>query len=196
MTSTTAADLTPLLRDRWSPRSFDPAHEIGDDELCLLLRAAQWSPSAGNSQPWAFLVARRGDESHLKLVEALSRGNVGWVPQASVVLVTVAHTATGDEPDAPAYSDYADYDLGQAVAHLTVQASALGLDVHQFAGFDHAALTEAFGVPSYFTVKTGIAIGRHLEPEDEGLRQWESRERTRRDLDEFVFARKWGEPWA
>jgi nitroreductase len=196
VTSTTAADLTPLLRDRWSPRSFDPAHEIGDDELRLLLRAAQWSPSAGNSQPWVFLVARRGDESHLKLVEALSRGNVGWVPQASVVLVTVAHTGTGDEPDAPSYSDYADYDLGQAVAHLTVQASALGLDVHQFAGFDHAALTEAFDVPSYFTVKTGIAIGRHLEPEDEGLRQWESRERTRRDLDEFVFARKWGEPWA
>ena len=196
MTSTTAADLTPLLRDRWSPRSFDPAHEIGADELRLLLRAAQWSPSAGNSQPWAFLVARRGDESHLKLVEALSRGNVGWVPQASAVLVTVAHTGTGDEPDAPAYSDYADYDLGQAVAHLTVQASALGLDVHQFAGFDHAALTDAFGVPSYFTVKTGIAIGRHLKPEDEGLRQWESRDRTRRDLDEFVFARKWGEPWA
>ena len=196
MTPTTAADLTPLLRDRWSPRSFDPAHQIGDDELRLLLRAAQWSPSAGNSQPWAFLVARRGDESHLTLVETLSRGNVGWVPQASVVLVTVAHTGTGDEPDAPSYSDYADYDLGQAVAHLTVQASALGLDVHQFAGFDHAVVTEAFGVPSYFTVKTGIAIGRHLEPEDGGLRQWESRERTRRDLDEFAFARKWGEPWA
>ena len=189
-------DLTPLLRDRWSTRSFDPDHELGDAEVRSLLEAARWAASAGNSQPWAFLVARRGDPTHTELMRHLSRGNTGWVPRAGLVLVTVAHTSTGEEPDAPAYSDYAAYDLGQSVAQITVQAGALGLHAHQFAGFDHDAVAEAFGVPTYFTVMTAIAVGRHVDPgDDEGLRRWEERARVRRGLEELAFAGKWGEPW-
>jgi len=35
------------------------------------------------------------------------------------------------------------HDAGQAAAHLTFQARAMGLHAHQFAGFDHDALAEA-----------------------------------------------------
>jgi hypothetical protein len=60
-----------------------------------------------------------------------------WAPAASALLFTLNQVASGPEADALGYSDYAQYDLGQAVAHLTVQAAALGPGVHQFAAFDH-----------------------------------------------------------
>ncbi|GAB2868668.1 nitroreductase family protein [Nocardioides pacificus] len=192
-----ACDLTPVLRDRWSPSIFDPTHRLTDTDLETLLSAARWAPSAGNSQPWAFLVARRGSSAHDVVMEALSRGNRGWVPNASAVLVNL--TQTGDDPEVekPAYTDYATYDLGQAVAHLTVQAVAMGLHAHQFAGFDHDLLAERLEVPAHFTVTTCVAVGRHGDPAaaDEGLREREARARHRKELDEFVFAGTWGSPW-
>lgn len=176
-----------LLSERWSISLFDPTHSIDDDELAEILEAARWAPSAGNSQPWAFIVCRRGDERHQRFVPHLSRGNSGWVPRASLVLVTLAQVATEPGGDAPSYSDYAEYDVGQAAAHVTVQATSMGLGVHQFAGFDHDAVTHEFAIPDNFKVMTGIAIGVHATPEqvaeaDPRDQQREQRERTRRPL--------------
>ncbi|MFH9174537.1 nitroreductase family protein [Streptomyces albogriseolus] len=58
-TATTAAAVHPLLADRWSPRSFDAGHTLGDEELVSPLEAARWVPSAHNAQPWRFLVGVR-----------------------------------------------------------------------------------------------------------------------------------------
>lgn len=191
-------EILPLLRERWSTRLFDPAYQLSEDDLDRLLEAARWSPSAGNSQPWAFLVTKRGDEAHQKFVATLSRGNSGWVPTASVVLVSL-HRIGDDEDPSLTFSDYAAYDLGQAVAHLTVQASSMGLHVHQFAGFDHAAVAAAFGVPAAWAVTTGIAIGRYASPEqrelaDPGLREREQKPRERKPVTDFVFAGQFGHP--
>ncbi len=60
--------LHPLLRTRWSPMSFDANHRSTRDETELLLEAARWAPSAGNSQPWAFIVGCRGDDTHQRPV--------------------------------------------------------------------------------------------------------------------------------
>jgi nitroreductase len=197
MAETTDPSLHPLLRDRFSTRLFDAGHILDDDELGLLLEAARWSPSAGNSQPWAFLVTRRGDEANRKFNATLSRGNTAWVPAASAVLVSL-HRVGDDEDPRLVYSDYAAYDLGQAVAHLTVQASSMGLHVHQFAGFDHDAVAAAFGVPASWKVTTGIAIGRRLDDAgiavaDAALREREEQPRVRKELAEFVFAGRFGE---
>jgi len=41
---------------------FDPspAGEVDDGQLASVLSAGSWATSSGNSQPWAFLVLRRG----------------------------------------------------------------------------------------------------------------------------------------
>lgn len=203
MTLETVPDLMPLLRSRRSIRTYDATHELGDDELAVLLEAARWAPSAGNSQPWSFLVGRRGDTAHDLFVELLSRGNRSWVPRASAVLISLHQVASGPEEDAPAFSDYAMYDLGQAVAHLNVQAAELGLAVHQFAGFDHDRLAAECGVPPHWRVTTGIAIGRELPPEeldeavaDELARERDRRPRTRKPLGELAFGGRFGEPFS
>ncbi len=195
----TSADNTPpildLLRARSSPSVFDPHHDLTDEDLASLLEAARWSPSCGNAQPWAFMVARRGDATHHRLVAALSRGNSGWVPSASVVLVSMARTT----PDRkPMFADYARYDLGQAAAHLCVQAASMGLGVHQFAGFDHDALAADYAVPSEWTVLSGIAIGRpwpvaERDGVDPSTAERELRERRRKPLSELAFGSSFGQ---
>ena len=96
----TAAGLAEPLRSRWSPSVYDDAHRLSSTEVETLLRAAQWAPSKGNTQPWAFFVCVPGTPQHDRLVATLSRGNAGWVPRASVVFVTTAQVRESDEPDA------------------------------------------------------------------------------------------------
>ncbi|WP_235735265.1 nitroreductase family protein [Nocardioides alcanivorans] len=194
MTTELTGDLSDVLRNRRSLRILDPEHVLGDAQLARLLRAAQWSPSAGNSQPWGFLVACRGDETHDRFVKHLSAGNRSWVPAASAVLITAHQVASGPEDDAPAFSDYAMYDLGQAAAMLTVEAGLLGLTAHQFAGFDHDGVAEEFGVPEHWRVTTAIAIGTYGDPSaaDPALVERDRRPRVRKELSEFVFAGTWG----
>lgn len=195
-----AEALAEPLRSRWSPSVFDDEHRLTRDQVETLLHAAQWAPSWGNSQPWAFLVAERGSAGHDVLVRHLSRGNSGWVPRASVVLVTAAQVGPGpDGSDDKGWrgADYALHDLGQAAAHLTLQARALGLHAHQFAGFDHEAVHDELGVPAWFRVMTGIAVGLRGNPDDvpERDREREQRQRHRRPLADFVWGDAWGDPW-
>jgi len=192
-----AEDLTEHLRDRWSVSIFDPAHVLAAAEIRLLLEAARWAPSAGNSQPWSFLVLPRGSARHETFVGHLSRGNSGWVPRASAVFVALAQIGPDPEGNGPKWPTYAYYDLGQAAAHLTVQAASMGLSSHQFAGFDHDAVAAEYGVPDWWRVMTGIAVGRHGDPAQVDPRdaEREERERVRRPLEEVAYADKWGVPW-
>ena len=191
-----AEDLAEPLRSRWSPSVFDDTHELSAEDLGALLGAAQWAPSAGNVQPWSFFVAERGNATHDVLVPLLSRGNSGWVPRASVVLIAMVQV--GPDAEGNGGGDSTLYDLGQAAAHVTLQARAMGLHAHQFAGFDREAVATALGVPDHFRVLTGIAIGVHGDPADvdERTSAREERERVRKPLASFVFDGGWGQPWS
>ncbi|MFI6231321.1 nitroreductase family protein [Micromonospora echinospora] len=157
----TSAPLHPLLAERWSPRSFDPLHQLDDAELHLLLEAARWAPSANNSQPWRFLVTRRGSDDFTRLHAALNPGNQTWAGAASALLLVAAHTV--DETGRP--RPYALYDTGQAVAHLAVQAQAHGLALHQMGGFDAAAVRDGFGLDPALTPVVVVALGRVDAPD-------------------------------
>jgi len=54
---------------------------------------------------------------------------------------------------------HAIYDVGQAVAHFSVQATSQGLLVHQMAGFDPESLGDALGLDSHHRVVTLMTIG-------------------------------------
>ena len=187
-----AEGLAEPLRSRWSPSVFDDAHVLAPGEVEALLQAARWAPSLGNSQPWRFVVAARGSAGHAAFVPHLSRGNAGWVPRASLLLVAGCEVV--DVKDV----DYARYDLGQAAAHVTLQARAIGLHAHQFAGFDHASAAVALGVPDHVRLMSGIAIGVRGDPGEvsERDREREQRPRERRPLGEVARDGSWDEPWA
>ena len=90
------------------------------------------------------------------------------------------------------------YDVDQAVAHLTVQAGALGLVVHQMGGFDVPRARELFEIPEGYDPLTVIAIGYQGKLDDlpDVLRERETETRTRNPLMDFVFEQRWNEPLA
>ncbi|MFC1785020.1 nitroreductase family protein [Candidatus Neomarinimicrobiota bacterium] len=45
--------MNPLLAKRWSPRSFKDKG-ITEDKLDIMFKAASWSASSMNGQPWIY----------------------------------------------------------------------------------------------------------------------------------------------
>ncbi|TDO68610.1 nitroreductase [Kribbella sp. VKM Ac-2571] len=152
----------PLLASRFSPLLFDPRWTVTEEDVELLLDAARWAPSAGNSQPWAYFVARRDEPDHKRVVRHLARSSARWAPSASLLIVTMAHRYVEDTDWA--YSDFADYDLGQSVAHLTLQAHAIDLACRQFRAFDLESLTTDLNPSAGWHIVSMIAVGRPAEP--------------------------------
>ncbi|MET8836697.1 nitroreductase family protein [Micromonospora sp. NPDC004540] len=174
------ADLTPLLAFRWSPRAFDPAARLTEDETASLLEAARWAPSAGNAQPWRFALGHREDSAWKRILVSLPDGDQRWARHAAALLLA-AHT--GGDPERAAY------DLGQAVAHLTVQATALGLHVHQLTRFDRVGLATELDLAVGIRPAVVVAIGRLGDPFalPDDLRDRETRLRRRRPLDSLLL---------
>jgi nitroreductase len=185
--SDTRVPIIDELARRWSPRSFDAEATITEAQLDALLEAARWSPSASNHQPRRFIVARRGTPAFESIVSALVGFNATWAHRASALIVGVAETSTVEGDKRP----YAEYDLGQAVAHLSVQAEAEGLVTHQMAGVQWDTLIAAFGLTENLKPMTITAVGT-IDTADklpEALAERETAPRTRLALEEIVLLR-------
>lgn len=182
--ATMTSELHELLAARVSPRSFDPGHEVDDATLLSLLEAARWAPSSMNAQPWRFAAARRGTSLHAQVMAVLDPGNQVWAGDASVLVVAIAESERDGAPVATAH-----YDLGLAVAQLTMQAQAVGLHAHQMGGFDGDALADLLGLEPSLSPVVVVAVGLRDEPDrlPEQLRTRETAPRVRRRLDEVVL---------
>lgn len=144
-------DISPLLRNRWSPRVFDPHHTVADGDVRLLLEAARWAPSARNEQPWRFLVGRRGDGIRSR-IDPFVAGHSDWALDASLFVVNI-YQAWLPALDLPLY------DLGGAVAHMSIQGEALGLHARQFAMFDRTGLSRELRISAPHAAVTITAFG-------------------------------------
>ncbi|MBG6055064.1 nitroreductase [Salinibacterium sp. CAN_S4] len=151
----TTHPIAEVLAERWSPRSFNPSAQIDDAQLSVLLEAARWAPSASNLQPVRFIAARRGTAEFDAIVATLVGFNQVWAVRASALVVGIAVTAGQDGTP----HRWAEYDLGQAIAHLSVQAHTDGLHVHQIGGFDPRAIADHFGLADTFVPVSITAIG-------------------------------------
>ncbi|MGX1933920.1 nitroreductase family protein [Microbacterium resistens] len=185
-TAPTEHPVLDVLADRWSPRAYDASTPIDEAKLASALEAARWSPSANNSQPWRFIVARRGTELHEGIQSALMGFNQVWAGNAAVLIVAIAETTNAE--GAP-YT-HAIYDLGQAVAHLSVQAHHDGLVVHQMSGFVPEAIRELVDLEERFAPTTVIALGElgDIDALPDPLQEREVAPRVRRPLVETVVA--------
>src|SRR5437868_2953172 len=121
-----------ILKRRWSPRAFSD-RMVGSEKLRSLFEAARWAPSSFNAQPWSFIVAtKEKPEEHARLLSCLVEKNQQWARLAPVLMVSVAKLKfekTG-KPNRHAF-----HDVGLAMGNMLVEATALGLCVHQMAGF-------------------------------------------------------------
>lgn len=182
-----------LLQRRWSPRAFAD-QSVSAAHLRSLLEAARWAPSSNNEQPWNFLIATKHDGSdYERLLGCLKDSNQLWARLAPVLAMSVAKLAFTDdgEPNRHAF-----HDVGLAVENLVVQATALGLMVHQMAGIYPDKVRTLYGIPDGYDVVAALAIGYPGDPAvlPERLRQREIAPRSRRPISEFTFAGRWDSP--
>lgn len=182
--------IADVLARRFSPRAF--ATEIPSDaQLARLFAAACWAPSAGNGQPWRWVVGVQGDDVWPVVLSCLNESNQSWCRHVPVLGIAIAQTLRDDKP-----MRTGPYDLGQAMADLTVQATTEGLYVHQMAGFSADAARAAFAIPAGFEAWTAYAIGSLGDPDTlpGDLRERELVPRTRNPLGDLVFGRRFGDP--
>jgi nitroreductase len=184
--------LLPVIRARWSPRSFTE-REVSPAQLKAIFEAARWAPSSSNEQPWRYILGAKGSATHDKIAGTLVGFNRDWALRAPLLILGTARTLGGrkNSPNA-----YAMYDLGQATALLVVEAVALGLAAHQMGGFDHDAVRMALEIPEEYALGSVIALGYQGEPAElpnEALIARETEPRSRKPLSEIVFS-AWDEP--
>jgi len=190
--ASTAYPIHDLVAKRWSPRAFAP-RPVDRESIGSLLEAARWAPSCFNEQPWRFLVATQEDaEGFERLASCLMGGNA-WAREAPVLLLSVARL-TFERNDKP--NRHAWHDVGLATMSLVLQAQALGLVVHQMAGFEAAKAVELLGLPAGFEPVTMIALGHSEDPASlpDELRERELAPRSRKALGEVAFGTGWERP--
>jgi nitroreductase len=189
----TEAPIHDLLAHRWSPRAFD-GRPVERDTLRSLFEAARWASSSFNAQPWYFIVATKDDpENFQRVLDCFVERNQAWAKNAPVVALSVAGLtfAHNGQPNRHAF-----HDVGQAVANLALQATALGIEIHQMAGIDPEKARQIFGIPEGYEAVAGIALGYPGDPASlpDQLRERELAPRERKPLDSFVFTGQWGQP--
>jgi nitroreductase len=180
-----------LLVRRWSPRAFSN-HAVAPEILSSLFEAARWTQSSGNEQPWSFLVVSSSDTAaHQRLASSLAAGNA-WAKKVPILGLSVARMsfARNGRPNRVAL-----YDVGAAMMSLIIQATSMGLHVHQMAGFDTEIARQAAEIPAGYDPIAMFALGYIGDPDSlsEEQKARELEPRTRKKIDEFVFNGKWGQ---
>ncbi|MEM2913095.1 MAG: nitroreductase family protein [Candidatus Bathyarchaeia archaeon] len=82
-------DIFNLFKSRRSIRSFT-SEDITNEDLEKILEAARWAPSAGNIQPWEFIIIRKPETKREIAKAAL---NQTFIEEAPVVIVVCANEA-------------------------------------------------------------------------------------------------------
>jgi nitroreductase len=122
----------------------------------------------------------------------LVEGNQAWAQQAPVLVIgcTSQFFTRNAKPNTAAT-----HDLGAAAAHLTFEATARGLAVHQMIGIVPSKARAEFEIPEGVDPITALAIGYAASPDSlpDQLKERDTAPRQRKPLAEFVFGGKFGE---
>jgi nitroreductase len=175
-----------VIKDRRSRRAY--ADKLVEQEkIFSLFEAARWAPSSINEQPWIYLYASK-DQTELwdSIFDALNEGNKVWAKNVPLLIASLVRKnfIRNDRPNLAAR-----YDLGAANAFLSLQATELGLNVHQIGGFDPEKLRTNLNIPDIYEPVIILAIGYPGEIEllPEHLKQRELAPRERYVQQAFVM---------
>ncbi|HYG02779.1 MAG TPA: nitroreductase family protein [Chryseosolibacter sp.] len=170
-----------VIQNRRSRRAYI-SKEVEPETINTLFEAARWAPSSVNEQPWMYIYAAKDQALWQLIYDALNESNKVWVQHAPLLIASFIRTrfTRNDRTN-----NSARYDLGAANAFLSLQATHLGLNVHQMGGFDLEKLRTNLNVPSDFDPVVVMAIGYPGEadilPEPLKARELAPRERYVRD---------------
>ena len=166
-------DFWQVIEERRSVRDFEVGRDVSADMVERILGAAIRAPSAGNCQPWHFVVVRNE-----QVKDSLAQAAYGqwFVAEAPVVIVVCADPARS----AWRYGSrgtqlYCLQDTAAATEHILLAVTALGLGACWVGAFDERAASKALDLPASLRpvaiVPIGYPTGRPYRTSRRGLEE-------------------------
>jgi nitroreductase len=175
-------DVFEAIKNRRSVRAFTN-EPVSDAKVKKLIDAATRAPSAGNIQPWEFVIIR-DQEAKRGLCKAA--GNQNFIEEAPVVIVVCANTSRSERGyGSRGVNLYCLQDTAAATQNMLLAAQALGLATCWVGAFDEEEVKKVLNIPNVVRPVAIIPIGHAAR---------QPTARLRRPLNEIVhheiFGRK------
>jgi nitroreductase len=169
-------DIWQVIEARHCERAFDPTQDVDPELVRRVVKAAIRAPSAGNRQPWHFVIVCR-EQVRQRLAQAA--GGQQFIAQAPVAIVV----CTDPERSAERYGDrgrnlYCIQDTAAAVEHILLTATSLGLGACWVGAFDDSAVAGVLQLSATLHPVAIIPLGVPARPT--------APVSTRRDYDDVV----------
>ncbi len=150
-------DFWEVIERRHSLRDFDSSRDVAPEDMEKILRAAIRAPSAGNLQPWFFVVVREE-----KKKEALARTALDqrFIARAPVVVVVCADPARSAMRYGRRGTNlYCLQDTAAATENLLLAAVALGLGGCWVGAFHEEEAARALDLPPHLRPVAIVPLG-------------------------------------
>jgi len=149
-------DLLEIIKNRRSIRVFKK-QAVTQDIIEKLLEAARWAPSAGNVQPWAFVVV-----SSQKMKQSLSMAAFGQkdLEESSVVIVVCANEKLAEQSyGVRGKSLFCFQDTAAAIQNMLLTAYSLGLGSCWIGAFNEDEIRQVIKAPKEMRPIALIPVG-------------------------------------
>jgi nitroreductase len=173
----TPVETWDALRSRRNVRQFTD-QPVPDETLDRILEAGRRAPSAGNWQPWDFVLVT----DRAQLVELAKV----WQGARHVAAAAAAIAIVAPQPQDDRQSALLQYDLGQATYAMTVAAADMGVGTGHAAADDQDQARAVLGFPEGRFLAYLLSVGY---PSDKPLAVIERL--NRRPFDEIVHRGRW-----
>lgn len=148
------------IKTRRSIRAFTN-EEVSEEEVRKLIDAARQAPSAGNIQPWEFVIVRDPRRKHRLTAAAL---NQTFIEEAPVVIVVCANEAqSGWGYGARGATLYCLQDTAAATQNILLAACDLGLGTCWVGAFYEEKVRKVVNVPRGVRPVAIVPVGHPAE---------------------------------
>jgi len=153
-------ELFEAIKTRRSIRAFTN-EEVSEEEVRKLIDAARHAPSAGNIQPWEFVIVRDPQRKHRLAAAAL---NETFIEEAPVVIVVCTNEIQSDL----GYGDrgvtlYCLQDTAAATQNILLAACALGLGTCWVGAFYEEEVRKVVNAPRGVRPVAIVPVGHPAE---------------------------------
>jgi nitroreductase len=149
-------DVIEAMKRRRSVRAYS-SKEVSDAAVETLLECARWAPSAGNLQPWEFIVVRDSERKRGLAEAALGQSFIEEAPTAIVVCANPRRSAT--RYGSRGASLYCLQDTAAAAQNIHLAACELGLATCWVGAFDEAMVARVLRLPEGIRPVVIIPVG-------------------------------------
>ncbi len=153
-------DVFEAIEGRRSVRRFKP-DPIDERDLEKILNAGRLAPSAGNCQPWEFVVVRNEDIKRELVRAALGQSFVAGAPVVVVVCANIPKSS--NRYGGRGAELYCIQDTAAAIQNMLLTAYALGYGTCWVGAFDEETASRAIKAPEGVRPVGIIPIGRPAE---------------------------------